>query len=213
MANVGRMDRPLLSAGGVIGESRLVVLRGPGPGGRGDVQGATVSHHPDIRGLATHAKEMGWNAQVGFGNAAGLCGDCLALAPELFADRQTGRGATGPAVSAGRSISGAFIRDIQSNGLAGRDMDRGNDRRRHNRFVDNWPVEMVEGGGWEFVRVHFKIWPGQGNLIETTFRQQIISAMKTFSPNYAEWQVPVTYRAMIAVKNVKPAASPVKTAA
>jgi small conductance mechanosensitive channel len=75
------------------------------------------------------------------------------------------------------------------------------------------PVEMVEGGGWEFVRVHFKIWPGQGNLIETTFRQQIISAMKTFSPNYAEWQVPVTYRAMIAVKNVKPAASPVKTAA
>jgi moderate conductance mechanosensitive channel len=58
------------------------------------------------------------------------------------------------------------------------------------------PVETASGGGWDFVRVHFKIWPGQGNLIETTFRQQIISAMKAFSPNYAEWQVPVTYRAM-----------------
>ena len=66
------------------------------------------------------------------------------------------------------------------------------------------PVETAQGGGWDFVRVHFKIWPGQGNLIETTFRQQIISAMKTFSPNYTEWQVPVTYRAMTALKNVKP---------
>ena len=66
------------------------------------------------------------------------------------------------------------------------------------------PVETARGGGWDFVRVHFKIWPGQGNLIETTFRQQIISAMKTFSPNYTEWQVPVTYRAMTALKKVKP---------
>ena len=62
------------------------------------------------------------------------------------------------------------------------------------------PVETAPGGGWDFVRVHFKIWPGQGNLIETTFRQQMVSAMKTFSPNYAEWQVPVTYRAMTAAK-------------
>jgi len=66
------------------------------------------------------------------------------------------------------------------------------------------PVETAPGGGWDFVRVHFKIWPGQGNLIETTFRQQMVSAMKTFSPNYAEWQVPVTYRAMTAAKNAKP---------
>ncbi|MGD1089189.1 MAG: mechanosensitive ion channel domain-containing protein, partial [Verrucomicrobiota bacterium] len=67
-------------------------------------------------------------------------------------------------------------------------------------------VGLVETapGGWQFIRVHFKIWPGQGNLIETTFRQQIISAMKTFSPNYSEWQVPVTYRAMTTAKTVKP---------
>jgi small conductance mechanosensitive channel len=64
------------------------------------------------------------------------------------------------------------------------------------------PVE-TSPGGWEFVRVHFKIWPGQGNLIETTFRQQIVSTLKTFSPNYAEWQVPVTYRSMPAVKKLQ----------
>ncbi|MGA9778899.1 MAG: mechanosensitive ion channel family protein [Limisphaerales bacterium] len=62
-------------------------------------------------------------------------------------------------------------------------------------------VETTAAGGWSFLRVHFKIWPGQGNLIETTFRQQMVSAMKTFRPEYADWQVAVTYRAMAAQKN------------
>jgi moderate conductance mechanosensitive channel len=66
------------------------------------------------------------------------------------------------------------------------------------------PVETAAGGGWNFVRVQFKIWPGQGNLIETTFRQQIVTFMKGFSPNYADWQVPVTYRALTATKQVQP---------
>ena len=63
------------------------------------------------------------------------------------------------------------------------------------------PVETVTGGGWEYVRVHFKVWPGQGSLIETTFRQQVIFAMKSFSPNYADWQVPVTYRAVTSARH------------
>jgi small-conductance mechanosensitive channel len=65
------------------------------------------------------------------------------------------------------------------------------------------PVETAVGDGWNFLRVHFKIWPGQGGLIETTFRQQVICAMKTFNPNYADWQVPVTYRAATSNKNLK----------
>jgi small conductance mechanosensitive channel len=64
------------------------------------------------------------------------------------------------------------------------------------------PVETALGGGWDFLRVHFKIWPGQGSLIETTFRQQMVSAMKAFNANYADWQVPVTYRAMTATKKL-----------
>ena len=64
------------------------------------------------------------------------------------------------------------------------------------------PVETVPGGGWDFLRVHFKIWPGQGSLIETTFRQQMVSAMKNLDPNYADWQVPVTYRAMTATRKL-----------
>jgi small conductance mechanosensitive channel len=69
-------------------------------------------------------------------------------------------------------------------------------------------VETAEGGGWSFLRVHFKIWPGQGNLIETTFRQQTVSVMKAFSPNYADWQVPVTYRAMTVSKKPAGAGGP-----
>lgn len=46
-----------------------------------------------------------------------------------------------------------------------------------------------------YVRARFKIWPGQGALIENTFRQQALSVMRTFSPGYADWQVPVFYRA------------------
>lgn len=51
-------------------------------------------------------------------------------------------------------------------------------------------------GGWNFLRVQFKIWPGQNGLIETTYCSQMVAAMKAFDPNYASWQVVVTYRAM-----------------
>jgi len=64
------------------------------------------------------------------------------------------------------------------------------------------PVETAASGGWDFLRIHFKIWPGQGGLIETTFRQQMVKVMKAFDVNYADWQVPVTYRAMTASKKM-----------
>jgi moderate conductance mechanosensitive channel len=57
-------------------------------------------------------------------------------------------------------------------------------------------MDLAAGGTGGFVRVQFKIWPGQGGLIETTFRQRAVSALKAFDPNYADWQVPVTYRAI-----------------
>jgi len=46
-----------------------------------------------------------------------------------------------------------------------------------------------------FVRVEFKLWPGQGTLIETTFRNRLVTLLKQFEPNYADWMVVVTYRA------------------
>ena len=63
-------------------------------------------------------------------------------------------------------------------------------------------MEAVAGGGWSFIRVHFKIWPGQGGLIENAFRQQVTRAMKTLDPSYADWQVAVTYRATTVRKHL-----------
>ncbi len=65
-------------------------------------------------------------------------------------------------------------------------------------------VEEAKGGGWNFVRAHFKIWPGQGSLIEVTFRQQAVRAMRLHFPTYADWQVAVTYRASAPVMVLKP---------
>ncbi|HET7625930.1 MAG TPA: mechanosensitive ion channel domain-containing protein [Verrucomicrobiae bacterium] len=57
-------------------------------------------------------------------------------------------------------------------------------------------IEIPGRDTWNVVRVQFKIWPGQGSLIENTFRQQITNAMKSFDPNYADWMITVTYRAI-----------------
>lgn len=56
-------------------------------------------------------------------------------------------------------------------------------------------IQVADPAGWNFLRVKFKIWPGQ-TLIETVFRPQVVSAMKAIDPNYADWMVPVTYRAV-----------------
>jgi moderate conductance mechanosensitive channel len=51
-------------------------------------------------------------------------------------------------------------------------------------------------GNWNYIRVLFKIWPGQNNIIENVLVQHMIAAMKKFDPNYATWQIVTTYRAM-----------------
>jgi small-conductance mechanosensitive channel len=51
-------------------------------------------------------------------------------------------------------------------------------------------------GNWNYLRVQFKIWPGQNAIMDTTFRMQMVNAMKTFDPTYSDWQVVTTYRAI-----------------
>lgn len=57
------------------------------------------------------------------------------------------------------------------------------------------PASPTGGNQSRFLRVRFKVWPGQGGLIETTFRQRILRVLREFDPGYAEWEVPVFYRA------------------
>jgi small-conductance mechanosensitive channel len=57
-----------------------------------------------------------------------------------------------------------------------------------------FPIQTAEPGGWNYVRVRFRLWPGQGALIESTFRQRMLAAMRTLDPNFPEWMITVVYR-------------------
>jgi moderate conductance mechanosensitive channel len=55
-------------------------------------------------------------------------------------------------------------------------------------------VRTADPGGWRFLRTKFRIWPGQGALIETVFRQRVLAALRQHDPGYAEWMISTIYR-------------------
>ena len=55
-------------------------------------------------------------------------------------------------------------------------------------------VKEAKGGNWRYLRVKFRLWPGQTAIIETTFKQRVIDFMKKPYPNYADWMITIAYR-------------------
>lgn len=55
-------------------------------------------------------------------------------------------------------------------------------------------VLTAEPAGWRYLRLKFRLWPGQGVLFETGYRQRVLAELKPARPAYAEWMVTVTYR-------------------
>ena len=55
---------------------------------------------------------------------------------------------------------------------------------------------LAEGdaAGRPMGRIKFRIWPGQGGVIETAAKLQVIGALKAIDPNFADWMVAVHYR-------------------
>lgn len=56
-------------------------------------------------------------------------------------------------------------------------------------------VQEADPGDWRYLRLKFRLWPGQGALLETAFKQRLLAALKAKVPDYADWMVTVTYRA------------------
>jgi moderate conductance mechanosensitive channel len=54
--------------------------------------------------------------------------------------------------------------------------------------------QTAEPGGWTYLRVRFRLWPGQGPLIETIFRQRVLTLLRQLDPEYQDWMVTVVYR-------------------
>ncbi len=59
---------------------------------------------------------------------------------------------------------------------------------------ENFGVQSTTKGGWKYIRYKFKIWPGQGALIETNFRQMALARLRNAFPDYADWMINITYR-------------------
>jgi small-conductance mechanosensitive channel len=47
--------------------------------------------------------------------------------------------------------------------------------------------------GKEFLRVKFRIWPGQGGPLETSFKREVVESLKIIDSTYSDWMVVLTY--------------------
>ncbi len=57
-------------------------------------------------------------------------------------------------------------------------------------------VRDAEPGGWRYVRVKLRVWPGQTATVETAFRQRVVAALKDLDPAYSDWMVTASYRVL-----------------
>ena len=55
-------------------------------------------------------------------------------------------------------------------------------------------VKDVEHGQWRYLRIKFKLWPGQIKIIEETFKERVIELLKKSHTDYASWMITVTYK-------------------
>jgi small conductance mechanosensitive channel len=47
--------------------------------------------------------------------------------------------------------------------------------------------------GKEFLRVKFRIWPGQGGPLEAGFKREVLESLKVIDSSYSDWMVVLTY--------------------
>ena len=52
-------------------------------------------------------------------------------------------------------------------------------------------VEAVTDGPWRYLRIKFKLWPGQINIIEVTFKERVAQVLKKSHADYDAWMITV----------------------
>ncbi|MGD9194265.1 MAG: mechanosensitive ion channel [Desulfobacterales bacterium] len=55
-------------------------------------------------------------------------------------------------------------------------------------------IKDVKDGPWRYLRIKFKLWPGQIKIIEETFKERVVQVLKKSYADYASWMVTVTYK-------------------
>ena len=59
---------------------------------------------------------------------------------------------------------------------------------------ENFGVNDVKGCGWRYLRIKFKLWPGQTKIIEETFKERVIQLLNQGSTEYSDWMITMTYK-------------------
>jgi small conductance mechanosensitive channel len=55
-------------------------------------------------------------------------------------------------------------------------------------------VREATPADWSYLRLKFRLWPGQEPLIHETFKQRVVTALKDVDPDFAAWMVDITFR-------------------
>jgi small conductance mechanosensitive channel len=55
-------------------------------------------------------------------------------------------------------------------------------------------IKDIKDGPWRYLRIKFKLWPGQIKIIEETFKEKVIQVLKKSYADYASWMITVTYK-------------------
>ncbi len=50
-----------------------------------------------------------------------------------------------------------------------------------------------ETGGWYYIILQFRVWPGEENIIETTLKHRLISHLKEHDNQFSDWMISVTH--------------------
>ncbi len=56
-------------------------------------------------------------------------------------------------------------------------------------------VKLNTAGGWSYLIVRFRLWPGQTSMIDIAYRQRLLSILRECTPEYPDWKISVTYGA------------------
>ncbi len=59
---------------------------------------------------------------------------------------------------------------------------------------DIFGIKDAKEGQWRYLRIKVKLWPGQTNIIEATFKERVVQVLKKSYGDYAPWMITVTYK-------------------
>jgi moderate conductance mechanosensitive channel len=55
-------------------------------------------------------------------------------------------------------------------------------------------IKVARDGQWRYLRIKFRLWPGQMQIVEETFNQRVVQLLKKADADYAAWMITVTYK-------------------